>query len=148
MEDDLPLREALAANRHAVGSPDYVKKVEGMLQGLRTGGPADRDLALPRPLVELKAIDLAVAESFGLAPEDLRCHGRRAGGAKALAIELACRLTDLNQRQIGVHYGGITSMAVCMARRRFRQEAARGHAALQRRLGEIEERLTRAKVNI
>jgi len=148
MEDDLPLREALAANRHAVGSPDYMKKVEGMLQGLRTGGPADRDLAIPRPLVDLEAIDLAVAESFGLSPEDLRCHGRRAGGAKALAIELACRLTDLNQRQIGVHYGGITSMAVCMARRRFRPEAAGAHVAIQRRLGEIEEGLTGVKLSI
>jgi hypothetical protein len=144
-QDDRPLRDALRANRYAIGSPAHVKNVEDMLQRQRTGEPKDRDVSFPRPTVELDAIDHEVAAAFGLAPENLRKHGRRAGVAKAVAIELACRLTDLNQRQIGAHYGGITSMAVCMARRRFREDPAFGHAELQGRLDQLIAKLVDGK---
>ena len=148
MEDDRPLREALRASRYAIGSPAYIQNVEEMLQRQRTGESKDRDVSLPRKTVALEAIDGAVAAAFGLAPEDLRRHGRRAGAAKAVALELACRLTELNQRQIGDHYGGITSMAVCMARRRFREDAAPEHAELRRRLEDLAAEFLERQVNI
>ena len=96
----------------------------------------------------MEAIDESVATAFGVALEDLLRHGRRAGEAKAVALELACRLTDLNQHQIGGHYGGITSMAVCMAPRRCRPDAAHEHAELHRRLEELLSSLIEGKVNI
>ena len=37
------------------------------------------------------------------------------------AVELACRLTGMTQRVIGMLYGGITSAAVSNIRRRLRQ---------------------------
>jgi len=138
MEDDAPLREALRASRYAIGSPAFAKKVEKMLQKQREARPAQRDLDLPRPLVDLQTIDRIVAEAFRIDPARLRQHGRRAGEAKAFAIELACRLTDWNQRQLGAYYGGITSMAVCMARRRFREEGTPGHQDLRARLAKLE----------
>lgn len=39
--------------------------------------------------------------------------------AKDMAIELAVRLSSMNQREIGKHYGGIGSSAVAMARRKL-----------------------------
>jgi putative transposase len=136
-EDDKILFDALRGSRYAIGSPAYVKKIEDLLQKKRTGRPQDRDVALPRAVTDLDSIDQVVAEAYALDPAVLRRHGRRAGVAKAMAMELACRLTELNQRQIGAHYGGVTSMAVCMARRRFR-EGAQSAASLRARFAELE----------
>lgn len=67
--------------------------------------------------------------------------GSTAAEAKAVALELAYRHTGLNQRQIGRHYGNITSMAVCMARRRFRKDQAERDPALQKRLARLEKEI-------
>jgi hypothetical protein len=37
-----------------------------------------------------------------------------------VALELACRLSGLTQREIGTRYGGISSQAVSIARKRGR----------------------------
>ncbi len=63
--------------------------------------------------------------------DDLKRHGRLPGHAKALALELACRYRGLNQREIDGHFGNLSSMAVCMARRRFRHDHAQENPALQ-----------------
>jgi len=89
--------------------------------------------------VDLERISRIVAEQYGIDPGALQHHGRRAGEAKALALELACRHTGLNQREIGRHYGNITSMAVCMARRRFREHQARDNPRLQKTLAKLEQ---------
>jgi hypothetical protein len=65
-------------------------------------------------------VDAAVAAHFGLDTEELKRHGHSAGAAKFLAVELACRLTGVTQREIGEHYGGITSAAVSTIRRKIR----------------------------
>jgi hypothetical protein len=79
-----------------------------------------------------------VAAEFGIDPERLTQHGHRAGPAKAVALDLACRLTDSNQREIGGYYGGITSMAVCMARRRLEQDPRYTNPAMRGRIAAIE----------
>ncbi len=50
----------------------------------------------------------------------MKAHGRAAvaGMAKGVALELACRLTGLPQREIGRRHGGISSQAVSLARKR------------------------------
>lgn len=53
--------------------------------------------------------------------EELKRHGHSAGVAKFLAVELACRLTGATQREIGEHYGSITSAAVSTLRREIRE---------------------------
>ena len=53
-------------------------------------------------------IDAAVTEHYGIDVQQLRVHGRSAGEAKVVAVELACRLAGLTGRAIGAHYGKIT----------------------------------------
>jgi hypothetical protein len=141
MDDDGPLLEAMRASPHAVGSEQFVARIEREFEQRRTGRPTDRDVELPRRQVDLERISRAVAEVYGIDPAVLREHGRRAGEAKAVALELACRHSGLNQREIGRHYGQITSMAVCMARRRFREDQAEPDRALPERLARLEEEI-------
>ena len=35
----------------------------------------------------------------------MHCHGRHAGAAKSMAVELSCRLSGKNQREVGMYYG-------------------------------------------
>jgi REP-associated tyrosine transposase len=141
MEDDGPLLDAMRASRHAIGSRQFAEEIEREFKQRRTGQPTDRDVELPREQVDPRLISRVVAAAYGIDPAVLRQHGRRAGEAKAVALELACRHTGLNQRQIGQHYGKITSMAVCMARRRFREDQAGQHPALQKRLARLEKKI-------
>lgn len=141
MEDDRPLLEVMRASRHAVGSEQFVERIEREFKQRRTGRPTDRDVDLPREQVDLERISRAVAAMYEIDAAVLRRHGGRAGEGKAVALELACRHTGLNQRQIGRHYGNITSMAVCMARRRFREDQAQQDPALQKRLARLEEEI-------
>jgi putative transposase len=140
-EDDGPLLEAMRNSRHAVGSAAFVRDIERQFDQQRTGGPADRDVALPRRLVDVEQIVAAVAREYGVAADDLRRHGHRAGPAKTVAIELACRLTMLNQREIGERFGGITSMAVCMARRRLASADRADAAASLATVAKLERKL-------
>ena len=84
-------------------------------------------------MVSLAVIDKAVAQHFRVAAADLARHGRRVGAAKIVAVELACRLTELSQRAIGEHDGGIGSAAVSTIHRKCPQwPACRGKAAGRR----------------
>ena len=58
---------------------------------------------------------------YRIEPEDLFEHGHRAGAAKFVAVELACRLTGMTGRAVGSHYGGISSAAVSIIRRNVRE---------------------------
>ena len=63
----------------------------------------DRDLDLPRWNVTLDAIDAAVARYCGTDRAVLSGHGRRAGPAKAVAVELAARLANVSGRAVALH---------------------------------------------
>ncbi len=57
-----------------------------------------RDLDLPRTTVPIEQIDEAAAAHYGVMPTD-REHCQACGGAaKYVAVELACRLTGMTQR--------------------------------------------------
>jgi hypothetical protein len=105
LEDDAPLREAMAASRYAIGGAAFVEQTEARIEQRRCGRVQDEDLDLPRWTVGLEEIDCAVARHYGIEPAALQAHGHRAGAAKAVAVELACRLADSNGRRIGEHYG-------------------------------------------
>jgi len=134
LEDDRQLRAALQASRYAIGSPDFIDRTARRLQGLRRGRLQDADLGLPRLTVAIERIDRLVAEEFAVESGQLMAHGNRAGEAKRIALELACRLTGWTQRAIGAHYGGISSGAVCMARRKLRDQGDAVEDTLQRLL--------------
>ena len=126
------------------GSDRFVEETERRLAALRTGRPQDADVALPRTVWPITDIDAAVAAHFGLDPNELKRHGHRAGLAKFLAVELACRLTGQTQRAIGQHYGGISSAAVSTIRRKIRE----GNYPLAEPAEEMVRKLSRRKVNI
>jgi hypothetical protein len=72
-------------------------------------------------MVDIRRIDRLVAAHFGVEAADLKAHGHHSGPAKAIAIELACRLTGWTHRAIGQYYGGISGAAVSVARRRIHE---------------------------
>jgi len=121
LEDDRPIVEALQASRYVIGDEPFARDTNRRLGQRRTGRPQDADVALPPETVPLEEIDARVAARFGVKPKDLRQHGHRAGPAKFVAVDLACRLTGLTQRAIGAHYGGISSAAVSIIRRKIRE---------------------------
>lgn len=139
MESDEPLRQVLSANAYAVGDDEFIATVEQKLRGRRKGDERDRDERLPVHRVNLDEIDRVVANEYGIEEGQLKAHGHVAGKAKVMALELAVRLSGLNQREIGKRYGGIGSSAVAMARRKLTQDETE-----RRRLERLLRRLDRA----
>jgi len=118
LEDDAPLREAMSANRYAIGGWGFIERTEERIERRRSGRLQDGDLDLPRRVVSLDEIDEAVARHYRIAPGLLSAHGRRAGCAKSVAMELAAQLADLSGRAVGEHYG-VCANAVVANRRRL-----------------------------
>jgi hypothetical protein len=50
--------------------------------------------------------------------------------AKAVAVELACRLSGITQRAIGAHYGGIGAAAVSSIHRKVQRADHAARAAI------------------
>jgi REP element-mobilizing transposase RayT len=92
LEDDEPTLTLMGGSRHAIGDDGFVERTEADIERRRTGGDADRDLALPRRVLSIEEIDEAVAQHFQMAPDGLCRHARSAGRPKIVAVELACRL--------------------------------------------------------
>jgi hypothetical protein len=95
-------------------------RAQRLLAGRHAGRVQDSDLALPKPCVDVGLIDAHVVADFHVAPEQFQMHGHRGGLAKFAAVELACRLTGLTQRDLGQRYGNITCAAVSIIRRKIR----------------------------
>jgi hypothetical protein len=120
MKDDGELRGALDRSGHGIGDEGFVEELEQELRERKAGTDRDRDVGYPAERISVDRIDEAVAKEFGTTVEALKAHGRAAGAgmAKGVALELACRLTGLTQREIGRRHGGISSQAVSLARKR------------------------------
>jgi hypothetical protein len=106
---------------------------------------------LPGVTVGIEVVDRVVSEHYGMAPTDLAEHGRRVGPAKFVAVELACRMTGASGRAVGQRYGGISSAAVSIIRRKIRQgeyEVAPVVFSLQQRIAKSKRRPVKRKVNI
>jgi len=125
-EDDQPLLEAMRASRYAIGADSFIEETKKRLEELRTGKVQDKDVALPTLTIDIDTVDVCVAGHYRIDAADLKEHGHRAGSAKAVAVELACRLTGLSGRAVGIHYGGISASAVSNIRRKVRE----GHAEI------------------
>ncbi len=119
-KDDEPLRMIMAASPYAIGSESFIEKAHEDLSKRRSGKAKDADLMLPKTSTALSEIDRVVCKGFGVHPDVLKRHGRRAGVAKTVAVELAPRHSGQPFRAIGEHYGGMTGQAVAMTRRRAR----------------------------
>jgi REP element-mobilizing transposase RayT len=120
MEDDSELRRAFERSGHGIGDEEYIETLEQELRQRKSGTIRDRDVAYPDERVPVARIDEVVAREYRTVVEALKVHGRNkgTGTAKVAAIELACRLSGITQRDVGAYYGGISSQAVSLARKR------------------------------
>ncbi|MEI6789527.1 MAG: hypothetical protein WCL49_13715 [bacterium] len=94
--------------------------LEEELRERKSGSSRDRDVAYPEVRISRGRVDEIVAREFMTVAGELKAHGRRkkTGTAKLAAIELACRLSGMTQREIGEYYGGVSLQAVSAARKR------------------------------
>ena len=132
-EDDL-LRAARDKSHYATGDERFVGETEDELKQARLSKGVGGDIVWPPGRrVAREVIEAAVEREFGVRAEALRTHGRRAGVAKAVALELCCRLTGETQRAIARHFGYGSESAVGKQRKRL--------AALCGRQTDLEQRV-------
>jgi hypothetical protein len=113
----------MAASRYAIGGAAFIERSEDQIEQRRSGRVQDQDLDLLRRTVSLAEIDAAVTRHYRVDAGLLSAHGRRAGPAKAVAVELAAQLADLSSRAIGEHYGmGATAVGANRRRLAMRPE--------------------------
>ena len=123
--DDEELKDVLSRSAHAAGDEEFVAKVERELKESKRKAGVHHDVAWPvEEKVTFGAVDGVVCRVFGCDSERLREHGKRAGVAKSVAIEVACRLSGMSQRAVGNHYGGLTGAAVTKQRRRLAEKCS------------------------
>ena len=122
---DPVLREAYGRSAYAIGDERHVRDVEHEMSTLRrkSGSPNDLKVACADRITAEDALRRAAA-ICGISESALPRHSRKAGLAKALAIELACRQPRLSQREVALALG-LSEHAVGKQRRRL---AARIHA--------------------
>ena len=68
----------------------------------KIGSDADRDVSYPGEHISADRVDEVMAKEYGIKVEMLKVDGHTAGVglAKAVAVELTCRLTGLRQSAI------------------------------------------------
>lgn len=140
-EDDELLMATIKASAHAVGDPAFIQEVEKQLKGQKKGDDRDRDVTWPAEDVALRTIDELVAGFYGMETHKLKEHGHRAGEAKRVAMELAVRKTGKSMREIGAHYGGMTSAAISTNHRKIKE----GGEDLRLRIAKIEKMLKKRR---
>lgn len=114
---DPVLDETLEASRYAIGDDDFIARTEAALREETTPGDAFHDLAVPSAVgLPFDVIERAVSASFGCEVADLHIHGRSAGVAKAIAIELCCRFSGVTQRAVAQHFGYKTDAGISRQR--------------------------------
>ncbi len=125
----------MAASRYAIGGTAFIERSEDQIEQRRSGRVQDRDLDLPRRTVSLDEIDAAVAKHYRVDQRSFSAHGRRAGPAKAVAVELAAQLADMSGRAVGQHYGiGATAVGANRGRLASRPDVLEVVETLARRL--------------
>ena len=104
MGGELSSGMTMPASRYAIGGAAFVEQTVRSIEKRRDGRVQNEDVDLPRWTVALEEIDHLVARHYRIEVVALKEHGHRAGAAKAVAVELACRLADMSGRKIGEHY--------------------------------------------
>jgi putative transposase len=143
-ENDDKTIAGLQLSPSAIGEEEFIAEIEDEMRARRTGTAKDADMLWPR--VERpapQAVEVEVSREFGMKVKDLCNHARRVGPAKAVLMELVCRLSGLTQREAGQRYGGITCAAVGHLRRKIRL-AMDEDSTLRERVERLERMLTKA----
>lgn len=119
-EEDEMLVGAMKESRYAIGDEHFRERTEDGVLGVRLHKADDGDIVWPEvEKVAFDTITAAVADRFGIAQTDLRLRGKRVGMAKAVAIELCCRLSGCTQREVARYFGYGSESAVGKQRQRL-----------------------------
>ena len=119
VKTDAVLGAAYGQSSYAIGEESHVREVEDEIRTPKRAGPKTGDVQMPQKESATAATALAAAVSAcGISVDILRGHGRKAGLAKAMAIELACRSGGVSQRKIAAELG-TSEHAVGKQRRRL-----------------------------
>lgn len=123
VKTDAVLGAAYGQSAYAIGEESHVREVEDEIRAPKREAMKAVDVLVPRkePATAAKAL-AAAASACGITVDILRGHGRKAGLAKALAIELTCRSVGTSQREIAVALG-TSEHAVGKQRRRLAERA-------------------------
>lgn len=129
VKTDPVLVEAYGQSTYAIGDETHVREVEDEIRTPKRAGSQASDVLVPRkkPVTAIMVLATAAA-TCGITLDILRGQGRRAGLAKAMAIELACRTTGVSQREIAAALG-TSEHAVGKQRQRL-AERARGNSEI------------------
>ncbi|MBM4142222.1 MAG: hypothetical protein FJ225_01315 [Lentisphaerae bacterium] len=139
--EDPVLKEAMGASCYAIGDGEFRAQVHGELREVRLNKGAYGDIAWPLEREpDMDVVTQTVAGELGADVQELRRHGRRAGVAKMIAIELCCRLCGKSQREVGRSFGYKGNGAVGKQRAKLRELMA-GDEALRRQLTRLRKKL-------
>ena len=118
---------------YAIGDADYIQEVE---EGIRATKPPSRskgDMLMPPKTQQTPLQVLAkMASACGITLDELRGRRRNAGVDKLMAIELACRVSGLSQRDVAFAVGR-SEHAIGKQRRRL-AEFMKEDGAVQKKL--------------
>jgi len=125
-KEDEMLTEAFAASKYAIGDKRFIEETEADLKEMQMRKGLYGDLSLPVPEgLPVEQIEAVVAQAYRVDSKVLHQHGRKAGIAKAVAIDLCCMLSGKTQRDIARHFGFKTDAGISRQRRVLREKAAK-----------------------
>jgi len=140
-ERDPVLQEAMDASRYTVGDEAFRVQTEEELRRVRVDKGIYGDILWPTAEERgIKEVTGFVAEAFGVQVDELRRHGRQAGLAKKVALELCCEFCGQSQREVGQYFGYIGNGSVGKQRAVLR-ELLKEDGKLRKRLASLREQL-------
>lgn len=128
---------------YAIGDEDYVREVEEEVRRQGPGRSKGNDVLMPAPSLPDPAETLAaVSAACGVSVETIQAHGRKAGLAKTMVIELVCRLCGRSQREVGTALG--LSEHVIGKQRSYMAEKLKEDSSVASQLNQLLRRLSRS----
>lgn len=100
--DDV-LSPAYGKSAYAIGDADYIQEVEEEIRATKPPAKSKGDMLMPPKTRQTPLQVLTkMASACGITLDELREHRRKAGLDKLMAIELACRVSGLPQRDFAL----------------------------------------------
>jgi len=139
-QNDEILQEAMNASSYALGDEDFREEVEAWVKSEAEMGANSGDVVFPQQEhhPDLGIIETVISEVFRVSREALRTPRCRAGGSRAVFMELACTLGGRTQREVARSLGGVTEHAVSKARSTLREQL-REDTELANKMAEVTE---------
>ena len=141
VQKDAFLEASLEQSRYAIGDEDFIEKVNEDLEDSRLSKGVYGDVKWPeRESISPEEIASIVSEAYALDRTLLSGRSSAAQDAKKVAVELACRHSNLSQRKVGETFGYTGNGSVVKQRARLRELLA-SNETLKRKFLRIERKI-------